>query len=236
MTPAPTEILSLPVRGSATPVSAVLTRAAPAPGPRPASPPVVLLLGHGVTNDRESPLLVGLLEGLAPHGVTGLRFNYPFKERGDPSPDPRDILFATLDAALAWARAAFGPDACLVLGGKSLSARIAAAHQARFGRAQAMAYLGFPLHPPEDRTRLRGRDLQEITVPQYCAQGDRDPFCDLALFMPLCAAIGTPFHLEIIEGGDHGLGLDPGAEPARAAAILDRLVSTTRAWIDRHLR
>lgn len=226
--------LTLTVPGAGLPVSAMLTL--PRAASSGAAPPVAFLLGHGVTNDREHPLLVGYLEGLALHGVHGLRFNYPFKEQADPAPDPKDLLFATWDAVLDWARSTLGPEARLVIGGKSLSARVSAAHQARHGRAAAMAYLGFPLHPPDDKAHLRGGDLERITVPQYCATGDRDPFCDLALFAPIHAALRTPFHLEIIEGGDHGLGVEPGADPARAAAVLDRLVSTTRAWIDRTLR
>ncbi|MDY0001304.1 MAG: hypothetical protein RBU30_08430 [Polyangia bacterium] len=234
MTRARSEPVTLEVPGSSVPVTAVHTP----PVPQSGSPgiQVVFLLGHGIANDRESPLLVGYLEGLALHGVRGLRFNFPFKERKEPAPDPRDLLFATLDSVIGWARGRFGPEALLVLGGKSLSARVSASHQARFGRAQAMAYLGYPLHPPDDRGKLRGEDLQKIPVPQYLAVGDLDPFCDLDLLSPIREAIQAPFHLEVIEGGDHGLGVDEGADPERAAAVLDRLVSTTRVWIDAQLR
>lgn len=217
-------------------VSAIHTPANGSHGSHAREPAVVFLLGHGLTNNREHPLLVGYLEGLARQEVHGLRFNFPYRERGESAPDARDVLFTTLDAALGWAASTFGPQARLVLGGKSLAARMSAAHQARFGKAHAMVYLGFPLHPPDDKTQLRGRDLGAITVPQYCASGDQDPFCDLALFAPIHQTIETPFHLEVIPGGDHGLGVEPGADPAQAAAVLSRLVESTSAWLDAALR
>jgi predicted alpha/beta-hydrolase family hydrolase len=212
------------------PVSATVHR----PDDVDAQTPVVVL-GHGVTNDRHHPLIVGTLERLVARGVAGVRFNFPFAERGDAAPDSAEVLADTFTAVLQQVHERFLGDPPVILGGKSLGARLAAAHQRQHRQAAGMLYLGFPLHRPEGPRELRGEDLRQIAVPQLCLQGDRDPFCDLALFAEVHGAIETPWQLEIFAGAGHGLGLEEAPAAAAAAALLDRVADVTATWIAAHI-
>ncbi len=192
----------------------------------------VVVLGHGVTNDRHHPLIASTLERLAHRGIAGVRFNFPFKERGDASPDGSEVLLDTFTAVVQMVHERFLGDPPVILGGKSMGARVAAAHQTDHRTAVGMVYLGFPLHSPDDKTRLRGDDLTQIQVPQLCLQGDGDPFCDLDLFQTVHATIKYPWQLEIFPGGGHGLGLGHGPQVDKAGeAILDRVADLTAAWV-----
>ncbi len=191
----------------------------------------VVVLGHGVTNDWEHPLIHRTLERLADRGVAGVRFNFPFKERRDEAPDGAEVLADTFTAVVQMVHERFLGDPRLILGGKSMGARVAAAHQTDHRLAKGMLYLGFPLHAPDKKDELRGDDLTHIQVPQLCLQGDRDPFCDLALFETVHQTIETPFQLEVFSGGGHGLGLGHGPVDDAGEALLDRVADLTAAWI-----
>jgi hypothetical protein len=215
--------LDVPEAGHA--VSAVLHAALDA---LPTAP--VLLLGHGLANNLDHPLVLGTLERLAAAGIPGLRFNFPYAERGVKEADARPVLLATFGAAVAWARAELGPDRPLVLGGKSLGARMAAAYAVAHGGAAGLLYLGFPLHPPTGATEIRATDLCAAPVPQLLLVGDQDPFCDLGRLAEVRPRIGSPFRLEVFPGGDHGLGLDRAA-PEAAVSLLDRIAAVTHDWL-----
>ncbi len=190
----------------------------------------VLLLGHGVSNDLNHPLIRHTLERLAERGVAGVRFNFPFKERGDSKPDSQEVLLDTFTAVVNMVHDRFLGDPPLILGGKSLGARVAAAHQVDHRLAHGMVYLGFPLHSPNDKSRLGGDDLLSIRVPQLCLQGDRDPFCDLALFEKVHQEIRSSWRLEVFPDGGHGLGLDRQPPGEDAEEILDRVVDLIVSW------
>lgn len=191
----------------------------------------VVVLGHGVTNDRHHPLIASTLERLADRGVAGVRFNFPFKERGDEAPDSSEVLTDTITAVLQMVHERFLGDPPVILGGKSLGARVAAAHQTDHRIATGMVYLGFPLHAPDDKSKLRGGDLTRIRVPQLCLQGDQDPFCDLALFETVHSTLHSPWQLEVFAGGGHGLGLGHGPVDEAGEALLDRVAEVIVAWI-----
>ena len=86
-----TEILSLEVDGHVT--SGVMT-------PCEGTPRALLVLGHGIANDREHFVIRGTLQSLAHRGVAGVRFNFPFKEEKRPDLDSAQVQFATFQAAI----------------------------------------------------------------------------------------------------------------------------------------
>jgi predicted alpha/beta-hydrolase family hydrolase len=193
--------------------------------------PPVIVLGHGITNDRHHPLIALTLDRLAARGVAGLRFNFPFKDRGDEAPDDSEVLLETFGTAITCARVELGEIGPLILGGKSLGARLAAAHQAANQAADGLLYLGFPLHRPDTPDQPRGDDLLAAGVPQLCIQGDQDPFCDLQRFATFHERITTPWQLELIPGGDHGLGLADAPPDEAGHALLDRIAQLTADWL-----
>lgn len=199
-------------------VSATVTVPPPESARRP-----VFVLGHGASNDKDHPLLRQTLLALARRGVAGIRFNFPYRERGEARPDERPVLLETVSAVLGWLRQSEQGPPWIALGGKSLGARVAAAHQLLHGEARAMLYLGFPLHRPGEPERLLSTDFAELGVPQLCFSGDRDPFCDLDRLAPLTARLAAPWRLEVVAGGDHGLGVADGADGPEAREIGERV-------------
>ena len=117
-----------------------------------------------------------------------------------------------------------GIDRVVVLGGKSLGARMAARFQAGNPVARALLYLGFPLHSSRQRDRLRDAALHRVRVPQLFCSGDRDPLCDLGLLEGVLARLRHPWELEVIPGGDHSLSVTDSGDDEKSQVVVARLV------------
>jgi hypothetical protein len=187
-------------------VAGVLTR------PESCRPGVTpgLVLAHGANNDLNHPLLVAVATQLAETGAASvLRFNFPYMERGSSTPDAS----AVLEAAFRRAHDALvDDDVCppgrVFLGGKSLGARVAAElvsrhHEGEGLLAAGLVFLGYPLHAPGRKDRLKTEPLRRIDVPSLFIEGTHDPFCDLDLLRPVIAALDVPGTLRLVEGGGH---------------------------------
>ena len=178
-----------------------------------------LLLAHGANNRFDHPLLTTVARHLAERGTaTVLRFNFPYAERGASSPDPQHRLETAFrrahDALLDEMVCPPGP---LFMGGKSLGARIAAElvsrhHEGEGLLASGLVFLGYPLHAPGRKDRLRTEALRRIEVPSLFVCGTRDPFCDLDLLLPVIERLDIPGTLMVIDGGNHSLE-PPAADP-----------------------
>ena len=171
-----------------------------------------LVLAHGANNDLNHPLLAAVAGHLADAGTaTVLRFNFPYMERGSKSPDPP----ARLEAAFRRAHDVLiddqvCPPGPVFLGGKSLGARIAAElvsrhHEGEGLLAAGLVFLGYPLHAPGRKDRLRLEPLRRIDVPSLFLCGTRDPLCDLDLLRPVVERLDHPGTIVVVEGGDHSL-------------------------------
>ncbi len=69
--------------------------------------------------------------------------------------------------------------------------------------AGRLIFLGYPLHPPGRKERLRDRHLSAIRIPMHFFAGTRDPLCDLELLRKVLSHLDAPWQLEVIEGADH---------------------------------
>lgn len=67
--------------------------------------------------------------------------------------------------------------------------------------------LGYPLHPPGKKDKLRDEHLYRIEVPMLFFAGTRDPLCDLDVLKNVLKKISIPWEIEVIEGGDHSFNL-----------------------------
>jgi hypothetical protein len=196
-------------------VAGVLTR------PESCRPEVTpgLVLAHGANNDVSHPLLVAVATYLAETGVASvLRFNFPYMERGAATPDRPAVLEAAFRRAHdALVDDEVCPPGRVFLGGKSLGARVAAELVSRHHEGEGLltaglVLLGYPLHAPGRKDRLRLEPLRRIDVPSLFVEGTRDPFCDLDLLRPVIAALDVPGTLHLVDGGGHSL------EPPRSSS------------------
>src|SRR5215470_16615025 len=120
------------------------------------APRTTVVLAHGAGSDMNAPLLVGVATALAAHGVSTVRFNFPYKERGARVPDRAPALEACYRAVLEQVRAdpELRADRFLI-GGKSLGGRMAS-HLAAAGEpTDGLVFLGYPLHPAGKPEQLR---------------------------------------------------------------------------------
>jgi uncharacterized protein len=174
-----------------------------------------LVLGHGAGGGVTAPDLVAATEAALAEGISVALVEQPYRVAGRRSPAPARQLDAAWVAVLE--HLAF--DAPLVVGGRSLGARVACRTAAETG-ATAVLCLAFPLHPPGRPEKSRLAELEAVTVPVLVVQGESDPFG-----MPPPGPGRTVVRVR----GDHGLKADLDAVKAAVGAWLQRVASSLRS-------
>lgn len=172
---------------------------------RPADARCLLVLGHGAGAGMRHPFMAGLSERLAAEGIASLRYQFPYVEAGRRRPDRRDVLLATVRAAVE-AAAKEAPGLPLLAGGKSMGGRmtsLAASEQALPG-VQGLVFFGFPLHPAGRPSIERAAHLDAVRLPMLFLAGERDRLAELELLRPVCADLGPRGKLHVVAGADHG--------------------------------
>src|SRR5262245_56710495 len=106
-----------------------------------------VILGHGAGGDRRARLLQRVAAALAAGGRRVVLPNFPYSEARDRVPDARAVLDASVRAVAEEAGRLWSPER-LVLGGKSMGGRIASQAVASGLAADALVFLGYPLHAP----------------------------------------------------------------------------------------
>ncbi len=183
-----------------------------------------LILGHGAGGNLYTPTLVKFAVALASRGVGAVRFNFPYAEAKRKVPDSQ----ATLEACCrSVAEHVASRASGLFLGGRSMGGRIASHLVADGFPATGLVFLGYPLHPPGQPTRLRDAHLRKVHVPMLFLQGSRDAFAQPDLLARTVSQLKTAT-LHIVEGGDHGLSVR-GRAPED---VTQELLDTTVDWIN----
>ncbi len=192
----------------------------------------VVVLGHGAGGSRRTPMLLALAEALAGSGRAAVLYNFPYAERGRRSPDPPAVLEATTRAAAALAKDATGA-ARIVHGGRSMGGRIASQVVAAGERADGLAFLAYPLHPPGQFERRREAHLPNVHVPMLFVQGTRDAFAREDLLLALVERLGPRAELHRVADADHSFGVlkRSGRTPKD---VLAEVREAFFAWLDRH--
>ena len=170
----------------------------------PARPVASLVLAHGAGAAMDSDWMNSMAEAFATRGLRVARFEFGYmaaRRQGTRKPPPKaETLMGEYLAALD----AFGAEAPVFIGGKSLGGRVASlvadeAFEAE--RIAGLVCLGYPFHPPGQPEKLRTAHLEGLKTPTLICQGTRDPFGtrDEVLNYPLTPAI----ELFWLEDGDH---------------------------------
>lgn len=163
---------------------------------------VTVIVAHGAGAGMDHPFIVGFADELSARGFSTLRFNFPYIEQGRRVPGPAKQAIATWRAAVEFARS-FDPSALVCGAGKSYGGRMASMAAAEGLPVDALAYLGYPLHPPGRPERLRAEHLPSIGVPQLFVSGSKDPFIQpLAQFQSVVAGC-RDVRVAWVDGGGH---------------------------------
>jgi predicted alpha/beta-hydrolase family hydrolase len=186
-------------------------------------PSAALVLGHGVGGGVEAGDLVAAKDAALSQGVSVALVEQPYRVAERRSPAPARQLDAAWIAVVERLRSDELSGLPLIVGGRSLGARVACRTVAETG-AVAVLCLAFPLQPPrrkvgkESPSRLP--ELDEVTVPMLIVQGDRDRFG-----MPPAARRRTVVQVP----GDHGLKKDLNAVADAVGAWLPGVLAELRA-------
>ncbi|MBW1858782.1 MAG: alpha/beta fold hydrolase [Deltaproteobacteria bacterium] len=194
-----------------------------------------VIVAHGAGNDREHPLIVTMSQGLAEAGFLTLRFNFLYREKGRRAPDPQDTLVRTWQAVYQFLKGhpVYGADKIVAVG-KSMGGRVASQMVADgLLSVTRLIFLGYPLHPPGKKERMRDGHLYHTKTPMLFFVGTRDPLCDLAQLRKVLARLGGPSHLEAIEGGDHSFRVRKSADTTQQE-VYDRILHKTVDWLGKY--
>jgi predicted alpha/beta-hydrolase family hydrolase len=191
-----------------------------------------LILGHGAGANQISGFMRLFANGLAERGLDVITFNFLYMEQGRHVPDPKQKLeacyLAVIDAASRHKKLKGNQ---LAIGGKSMGGRIASqvAAQPEGAKAvDALVFLGYPLHPPGRRDKLRDSHLPEIKAPMLFVQGSRDTFGTPDELRAVFEKHQLSPTLHVVEGGDHSLKVPKSSGVAQDEvymATMDRIVS-----------
>ena len=176
------------------------------------APTAALVLGHGAGGGVEARDLVAVAEVAQAEAVSVALVEQPYLVAGRRAPAPPGQLDAAWTAVVEHLRGAELEALPLIVGGRSLGARVAC-RTAAATPAIAVLCLAFPVHPPGRPEKSRLEELDAVTLPTLVVQGESDPF-------------GMPPpgpNREVVQvAGDHGLKKD-----------LDAVTASVEAWLRR---
>jgi uncharacterized protein len=177
------------------------------------NPAGALVLGHGAGGGVTAGDLVAARDAALEQGLTVALVEQPYRVAGRRSPAPARQLDAAWTAVVEHLREDELRGLSLVVGGRSMGARVACRTVEATG-AVGVLCLAFPLQPPRrvaSPAQSRLHELDAVTVPTLVVQGAQDPFG-----MPPPAPRRTVVQVK----GNHSLRTDLAAV---AAAVRDWL-------------
>jgi predicted alpha/beta-hydrolase family hydrolase len=146
---------------------------------KPADPRAAVVLGHGASVGVDSPDIVAAAGVAEDEGLAVALVEQPYLVAGRRSPAPAAQLDAAWTAVVEHLRSDELEGLPLILGGRSLGARVACRTAGQLG-ATAVLCLAFPFQPrarrgkPDPPSRLG--ELDAVGVPTLVVQGERDQF------------------------------------------------------------
>ena len=187
------------------------------------------VMAHGAGAGMDHPFMDGMATALARHGVTTLRFQFPFMQLGSKRPDSAAVAQRAIRAAVAQAR---GSTALPVIaGGKSFGGRMTSLAQADvpIDGVQGIVFIGFPLHPAGKASIARADHLSSIEVPMLFLQGTRDALAELPLICTVTDTLGDRATRVLLEDADHSFHVR-----ARSGStddgVRERMAAAAAAW------
>ncbi|MEA2330849.1 MAG: uncharacterized protein QOH58_987 [Thermoleophilaceae bacterium] len=142
------------------------------------TPRAALVLGHGAGGGIGSQDLVAVTDAALSEGVSVALVEQPYRVAGRRAPAPARQLDAAWTAVIGHLLAVELRGLPLIVGGRSMGARVACRTAADTGAAGVLC-LAFPLSPPRRKNappKSRLDELDAVTLPTLVVQGQSDPF------------------------------------------------------------
>jgi predicted alpha/beta-hydrolase family hydrolase len=187
---------SVRIKTDAGPVTALRT---PAEG----EPRWTFVYAPGAGSNVHDPFGAYAARELASHGVTTLRFQFPYMEAKKRGPDRPPVLEATWRGAIETARK---DGTRIVAGGRSMGGRIASQVVVQGVEVDALALFAYPLHPPGKPEVLRDTHLASIRVPALFCSGTNDAFAEPDELRAAAKKVKKST-VHLLQSADHGFNV-----------------------------
>ena len=199
---------------------------------RPEDANILLMLAHGAGNDMRHPGQEKLAQALAQEGVASLRYNFPYKEKGNRAPNTAKVMMHTVRSAVA-AAAKAAPDLPLFAGGRSMGGRMTslAASDDTLDGVRGIIFFGFPLHPAGNPGSERADHLKLVDLPLLFVSGTRDTLAGLDLLRPAVKKLGHRAQLHIVDEADHSFKLLKRSERTEEGVYAE-IAEAVSGWVD----
>lgn len=195
---------------------------------------LVFVAAHGAGGRMNDKSMIGLANALGLRGISMVRFNFLYREKGKSSPDPMPRLEKCFEAVIEKTRKTLKPK-LLLIGGRSMGGRAASMMAANDFDCSGLLLFAYPLHPPGQLDKLRDQHLPSIKVPVLCFNGTRDAFMTHELMEKVLKSVKTRWEMHWLEGADHSFHVNK-SSGRTDAQVLDEVSDATKSWIDNALR
>ncbi|MEX2430545.1 MAG: alpha/beta family hydrolase [Dehalococcoidia bacterium] len=160
------------------------------------------------------------------HGISLVRFQFPYAERRQRRPDPPAVLLATWRAVLQSVGQEY---AAVVASGRSMGGRIASMVAAEASPLTGLAVFAYPLQPPNASGTKRAAHFPDITVPTLFCSGTRDTFATPEQLQAAASAVPNA-RVHLLQGADHGFNVLKSSGRTREA-VWAEAVDATVNWL-----
>lgn len=199
-----------------------------------AEPFACCVLAHGAGAGMKHPFMAAVAKGLAGRGISTLRYEFAYMERGSKRPDTPAVAHARVREAVAEA-ALRAPGLPMFAGGKSFGGRMTSQAQgaAPLPGVRGLVFFGFPLHAPGKASDERAAHLAQVKVPMLFLQGSRDEFAALDLLQPVVKKLAGLATLELFDEADHSFHV-PARTGRKDADVREELLEKSARWMRAH--
>lgn len=188
----------------------------------------IFVCAHGAGGNMSDRGLLSLTKALRERGLSTVRFNFLYKEKGSGRPDQMPKLEKTFEAVVSHVRRELSPRR-LIIGGRSMGGRAASMLAAKGFRCDGLLLFAYPLHPPGQPEKLRDAHLSSIEMPVLCFNGTRDAFCTRELMEKAIEPVAS-WEMHWLEAADHSFHV-PKSSGRTDADVLADVAEVTDRWI-----
>ena len=189
------------------------------------------VFAHGAGAGMKHPFMDAVAKGLAARGISTLRYEFAYMERGSKRPDPPAVAHARVREAVGEA-ARRAPGLPLFAGGKSFGGRMTSQAQSAqpLPGVKGLVFFGFPLHAPAKPSGERAAHLAQAGVPMLFLQGTRDDFAQLDLLQPVVTSLGKLGTLELFADADHSFHV-PARSGKKDPEVREEMLDKAARWM-----
>ena len=189
----------------------------------------VFVCAHGAGGSISDRSTLAVTKALREKGLSTVRFNFLYKEKGSGRPDQMPRLESTFTAVVQQVRDKLAPKR-LIIGGRSMGGRAGSMLASKGFDCDGLLLLAYPLHPPGQPEKLRDAHLPSIEVPVLCFNGTRDTFCTPGLMEKVLKNVRTRWEMRWLDGADHSFHV-PKSSGRTDAQVLEEVASITADWL-----